>query len=111
MRLPWQQPADHHLRLAERARRGDREAFVALYRALYPPVARFVGRRVTCRADAEDAVARTFHRLLELRFGDGLRHAEIAALTGGTEVGVRQRLRRALAGLRATLAGAGGLAP
>jgi RNA polymerase sigma-70 factor (ECF subfamily) len=179
MRLPWQEPADHHARLAARARAGEAAAFVALYRELYGPVARFVARRVPARADAEDLVARTFHRfleglaafdpargsplalaiaiarnqvtdhrrarlahqpeaaaltapddapdpeaqlarrealravaalldglppatreLLELRFGDGLSHAEIAALTGGSVAAVRQRLSRALRALR-----------
>jgi RNA polymerase sigma-70 factor (ECF subfamily) len=179
MRLPWHEPAEQHARLAARARAGDAAAFVALYRELYPPVARFVARRVPARADAEDLVARTFHRfleglaafdpargsplalalamarsqvadhrraraphapeaaaleaadeapdpearlaraetlravadllqglppatreLLELRFGDGLTHAEIAALTGGTVVAIRQRLSRALRALR-----------
>lgn len=186
MRLPWIQPASRHARLAARARAGDRAAFVALYRELYPPVARFVARRVASTADAEDVVARTFHRflealpaldaargtplalalgiarnavidqrraarpagpleeaggladpatgpdeallererleavarlldglpgetrrLLELRFGDGLRHAEIAALTGGSEAAVRQRLHRSLRDLRAALAASG----
>jgi len=65
MRRPFEQPAAHHARLARRAAAGDRAAFVELYRTLYPPVARFVARRVPARADAEDVVARTFHRLLE----------------------------------------------
>jgi RNA polymerase sigma-70 factor (ECF subfamily) len=38
---------------------------VSLYRALHGDVTRFVGRRVASRAEAEDAVAATFHRLLE----------------------------------------------
>jgi RNA polymerase sigma-70 factor (ECF subfamily) len=185
MRRPWESSAGHHARLAERAQAGDREAFVALYRALYPPVAAFVGRRVRAAADTEDAVAQTFHkllealprldarqgtvlgytlaiarnavtdlhraregspsvdadaaapepvsaevpadaalearqerdaldlavaalgpeerRLLEWRFGDGLRHAEIAALTGAREAAVKQRLSRLLRTLRETL--------
>ena len=183
MRRPWESSAAHHARLAGRAAAGDREAFVALYRALYPAVSAFVGRRVRSTADADDAVAQTFHRLLEalprldarqgtvlgyalgiarnavtdlhrargaqagpdgdpaapgpgpdavleahqasraldaavaalsdeerrllqLRFGDGLRHAEIAALLGAREAAVKQRLSRLLRGLRATL-GAG----
>jgi RNA polymerase sigma-70 factor (ECF subfamily) len=65
MRLPFEVPAAHHHRLARRAVRGDRGAFVELYRALYPPVARYVAGRVASAADAEDVVARTFHRLLE----------------------------------------------
>ncbi len=189
MRRPFEPHAAHHHRLARRAAGGDRGAFVELYRALYPPVARFVACRVASSADAEDLVARTFHRLLEsldtldaargtvlgwclatarnlatdlgradrlrpggaaalgaeaaeavpdrvvdaqgrlesderlqalarvleglpaetrelieLRFGDGLSAAEIAALTGGSEVAVRKRLSRALATLREALA-------
>jgi RNA polymerase sigma-70 factor (ECF subfamily) len=188
MRRPWESSNDLHARLARRAAGGDQAAFVALYRALYPPVARFVGRRVRTPADAEDAVAQTFHRLLEalprldaargsilgyalatarhavadqgrlrrntagaggageaevvdagpdplalleagrshralaealsalppearrlleLRYGDGLRHAEIAALTGANEAAVKQRLSRLLRGLRGVLAGGG----
>ncbi|MFL5397489.1 MAG: RNA polymerase sigma factor [Myxococcales bacterium] len=51
-------------KLLLRAARGDREAFRALYQDLYDPVARFVGRRVRHREDAEDVVSRTFERLL-----------------------------------------------
>ncbi len=40
--------------------------------------------------------------LVSLRFGDGLRHAEIAALLGLSEAAVRQRLSRAVRELRAT---------
>ncbi len=47
-----------------------------------------------------DALPAAVREMLELRFGDGLRHAEIAALTGSTEAAVRQRLSRALRGLR-----------
>src|SRR3954469_7889863 len=61
MRLPWRARED---RLLLRARRGDREAFRALYRELYDPVAGFVGRRVRQREDAEDVISRTFERLL-----------------------------------------------
>jgi len=64
MRLFWPAPARRKDRLLLRARRGDREAFRALYRELYDPVARFVGRRVQHREDAEDVVSRTFERLL-----------------------------------------------
>lgn len=72
MRLPWPIREARLARLAARAGQGDRAAVVALYRALEPDVARFVGRRVATRADAEDAVAATFHRLLEsLRRLDG----------------------------------------
>jgi RNA polymerase sigma-70 factor (ECF subfamily) len=184
MRRPFEPHGAHHHRLARRAAGGDRGAFVELYRALYPPVARFVACRVGASADTEDVVARTFHRLLEslagldaergtvlawclatarnlatdlgranrlrpdgaaaleaqpdravdaqgrleaderlqalarvldglpaetrelieLRFGDGLSHAEIAALTGASEAAVRKRLSRALAALRQALA-------
>lgn len=166
--------------LARRARAGDREAFRRLYRALYPVVSGFVGRRVRNPEDAEDLVSRSFHRLLEridrfdprrgnvrmfvlgiarnavidqrraarshvpveplaealadpaqgalegvlrdeearavrewlaalpeevremfaLRFGDGLRHAEIAWLTGASEAAVKQRFSRALKDLK-----------
>src|SRR5256885_12976192 len=57
-------PARRNDRLLLRARRGDREAFRALYRQMYDPVARFVGRRVRQREDAEDVISRTFERLL-----------------------------------------------
>jgi RNA polymerase sigma-70 factor, ECF subfamily len=186
MRRPWESTVRFHARLARRAAAGDRDAFVALYRDLYPEVTRFVGRRAASAADAEDAVGQTFHRLLEalprldaargsvlgyalttarnaladqgrgrraergpgsgeaaepadahpgplellesrrdraalaevvaalppesrqlleLRFGDGLRHAEIAALTGANEAAVKQRLSRLLRSLRGTLDG------
>ena len=63
MRLFW--PArPRHDRLLLRARRGEREAFRALYGELYDPVARFVGRRVQNREDADDVISRTFERLL-----------------------------------------------
>jgi RNA polymerase sigma-70 factor (ECF subfamily) len=65
LRLPWPIREARLARLASRAGGGDRAAVVALYRALQPDVARFVGRRVAARADAEDAVSATFHRLLE----------------------------------------------
>jgi RNA polymerase sigma-70 factor (ECF subfamily) len=63
MRLFWP-TRPRHDRLLLRARRGEREAFRALYREIYGPVARFVGRRVQRREDAEDVVSRTFERLL-----------------------------------------------
>lgn len=52
-------------RLTRRAQRGDREAFRSLYRALYPRVTRFIGRRVSSRADAEDLAAQVFERFLQ----------------------------------------------
>ncbi len=64
MELPWSAAA----RLARdlrRARAGDREAFAGLYRALYPTVLAFVARRCPQPADRDDAVSRTFHRMLE----------------------------------------------
>jgi RNA polymerase sigma-70 factor (ECF subfamily) len=188
MRRPWETTHRYHARLAGRAAAGEPAAFVTLYRDLYPEVAHFVGRRARTAADAEDAVAQTFHRLLEalprldpargsilgyalttarhaladqgrsrraggdpagpeadrepvdagpgphellearhaqaalaeavaalpaesqhllaLRFGDGLRHAEIAALTGANEAAVKQRLSRLIRALREEL-GAG----
>lgn len=51
--------------LARRAGRGDREAFRHLYHALHPVVAGYVARRVPRHEDAEDVVARVFHRLLD----------------------------------------------
>ena len=65
MRLPWPIREARLARLAARAGKGDRAAVVSLYRALHPDVSRFVGRRVASRAEAEDAVAATFQRLLE----------------------------------------------
>lgn len=43
--------------------------------------------------------------LIALRFGDDLSWREIAAVTGGTDVAVRQRVSRALRELRGSLAG------
>lgn len=66
MNLPWpfrrEDPLDA---LLGRARGGDERALVELYEALYPRVFSFVARRTRSREDAEDAVSRTFHRLLE----------------------------------------------
>ena len=55
--------------LLEAARRGDRGAFRSVYVALYDPVVRFVALRVGRGHDAEEIVARVFHRVLE-RLGD-----------------------------------------
>jgi RNA polymerase sigma-70 factor (ECF subfamily) len=63
--LLWPAPDARATRLLRRAREGDREAFRAAYRELYPRVAAFVGRRCEKREDREDLIARTFHRLLE----------------------------------------------
>lgn len=64
---------DRATRLASRAARGDARAFRELYRELHPTVARFVGRRVATSADADDLVARVFHKLVENveRFDEG----------------------------------------
>jgi len=48
-----------------RSRSGDERAFRALYRSLYEPVAGYVARRIHDADDAEDVIARIFHRLLD----------------------------------------------
>ncbi|HEY8379575.1 MAG TPA: sigma-70 family RNA polymerase sigma factor [Nannocystis sp.] len=182
MQLPWPLRDELHARRLARAREGDAAAFRALYRDLYPEVARFVARRIRGRADAEDLTARVFvafvekldqydrtrgsvrawlfafarnavidhlravrpsaspevldllpgdgpgpeggllqqeergrlaalvrelppetRELLALRFGDGLRHREIAAVLGLQEATVKQRVSRAVRDLRARL--------
>jgi RNA polymerase sigma-70 factor (ECF subfamily) len=62
--MPWPQ-RDRASSLAERAARGDRVAFRELYRDLHPVVSRFVRRRVSSAADAEDLVSKVFHKLVE----------------------------------------------
>ncbi len=52
-------------RQAQRAARGDREAFRQLYRVLHPVVWGYVSRRITAQADVEDLVSRTFTRVVE----------------------------------------------
>ncbi|HRI07800.1 MAG TPA: sigma-70 family RNA polymerase sigma factor, partial [Nannocystaceae bacterium] len=186
MSLPWILRAPLLTRRAVAARDGDAAAMRALYRELHPEVARFVGRRVSNHADAEDLVARVFmvvvqrlgdfdperggvrawvltiarnavidhfrrsrpavaldavgealpavddplgellererleellehldrldaeapqtRELLVLRYADGLRHREIAALVGLSEAAVKQRLSRAIRELRGRLA-------
>lgn len=52
-------------RLAEKASRGDAEAFRRLYRGLHPIVWRYVSRRIGSEADVEDLVARVFERTVE----------------------------------------------
>ncbi|WP_224366268.1 RNA polymerase sigma factor [Hyalangium versicolor] len=52
-------------RLLLRSQRGDRDAFRELYRALYEPVSRYLRRRVSHPAEAEDLVGQVFLRLLE----------------------------------------------
>ncbi|MBF5041816.1 sigma-70 family RNA polymerase sigma factor [Aggregicoccus sp. 17bor-14] len=63
--LPWPLRDAWLSRLVVRAQRGDREAFRALYQALYAPVSGYVRRRVPARADAEDVIGQVFFRLLE----------------------------------------------
>ena len=178
--LPWPLRDAWLSRLVLRSQRGDREAFRDLYRALYGPVSRYVRRRVSSAAEAEELVSQVFFRLLEslerieprkgsvlayalsmarnalvdetraragrapeeaamalpdtavgplerllgeeearrlgvelarlpaqtrellmLRFGDGLRFAEIAQVLGLSEAAVRQRTSRAVRELRA----------
>ena len=186
MSFLWPSYDDRLRELCARARDGDRDAFRALYGELYGPVAKYVARRVGRREDAEDLVAKIFHKLLErlpdidkergsvrmfvlamarnavidhartrrgdvpidvaeglladeagtpldallreedlrglravllelpddtremlaLRYGDGLRHAEIAELYGINEAAVKQRFSRALRALRERLSGA-----
>ncbi|HXX31708.1 MAG TPA: sigma-70 family RNA polymerase sigma factor [Myxococcaceae bacterium] len=64
MDLPWPSPLRREDRWLERARSGDRGAFVRLYRSLYPPLYRFVARRVARPEDAEDVVGRLFEMLV-----------------------------------------------
>jgi RNA polymerase sigma-70 factor (ECF subfamily) len=178
--LPWPLRDAWLSRLVVRSQRGDREAFRELYRALYPPVSRYLRRRVPNVADAEELENQVFFRLLEslerlesrrgsvlayalsmarnalvdevrrragqvpeeaavavpdlqagplerllgqedtervrtelarlpaetrellmLRFGDGLRFAEVAQVLGLSEAAVRQRTSRAVRELRA----------
>jgi RNA polymerase sigma-70 factor, ECF subfamily len=63
--LPWPLRDAWLSRLVVRAQRGDREAFRALYQALYAPVSRYVRRRVARPADAEDVIGQVFFRLRE----------------------------------------------
>lgn len=183
MSFLWPSYDDRLRELCARARAGDRDAFRALYAELYGPVAKFVARRIGRREDAEDLVAKIFHKLLErlpeidqargsvrmfvlsmarnavidhvrtrrgavpiedvllvdeagtpldallreedlrdlravllelpddtremlaLRYGDGLRHGEIAELYGINVAAVKQRFSRALRALRERLRG------
>jgi RNA polymerase sigma-70 factor (ECF subfamily) len=187
MSFLWPSYDDRLRELCARARAGDRDAFRALYAELYGPVAKFVARRVGRREDAEDLVAKIFHKLLErlpdidsdrgsvrmfviamarnavidhvrtrrgdvpiddaqalladeagtpldallreedlrdlravllelpddtremlaLRYGDGLRHGEIAEMYGINVAAVKQRFSRALRALRERLARGG----
>jgi RNA polymerase sigma-70 factor, ECF subfamily len=63
--LPWPLREVWLSRQVIRSQRGDREAFRDLYRALYEPVSRYIRRRVSSTADAEDLVGQVFFRLLE----------------------------------------------
>lgn len=182
MHLPWPIRDPLLARRALAARGGDAAAMRSLYRELHPEVARFVGRRIRSRADAEDLVSRVFFTLVErlgdfdpargslrawvlriarnavidhvrgrrihvdvdaigellpgdgdplgallererlgdlvgqlgaqppeiqemlaLRYGDGLRHKEIAELLGLSEAAVKQRMSRAIRALRSRL--------
>lgn len=60
--FPWPNAS---VRLVRRAAGGDARAFRALYRDLHPVVHGFVARRIADGADAEDLVAKVFHRMLE----------------------------------------------
>jgi RNA polymerase sigma-70 factor (ECF subfamily) len=62
---PWPTADRRATHLLRRAREGNRDAFRAAYRELYPRVAAYAARRCRRREDAEDLVARTFHKLLE----------------------------------------------
>jgi RNA polymerase sigma-70 factor, ECF subfamily len=64
MDLPWPSPLRREDRWLERARSGDRDAFVRLYRSLYPALFAFVARRTARREDAEDVVAQVFEMLV-----------------------------------------------
>jgi RNA polymerase sigma-70 factor, ECF subfamily len=64
-RLPWPLRDAWLSRLVVRSQRGDREAFRDLYRALYGPVSRYLRRRVSSAADAEELAGQVFFRLLE----------------------------------------------
>ncbi|MBK8262334.1 MAG: sigma-70 family RNA polymerase sigma factor [Nannocystis sp.] len=182
MRLPWLIRDPLLARRAAAAQAGDAAAMRDLYRQLYPELARFVGRRIRARADAEELVARVFlvlverladfdpqrgslrawlfriarnaiidhvraskplaepsaldglraddadplahllererlsqlsqrldelepelRELLALRYGDGLRHREIAELLDLNEAAVKQRISRAIRALRRQL--------
>lgn len=89
MSFLWPSYDDRLRELCERARGGDRDAFRALYGELYGPVARYVSRRVARPADAEDLVARVFHRLLE-------RLPEIDASRGSVRMFVLAMARNAV---------------
>lgn len=65
MAFAWPFSRDPLPRLVTRARAGDSRAFGELFEALHPRVWAFAARRCGSGADAEDVVARTFHRLLE----------------------------------------------
>jgi len=54
-----------HARLLASARRGDADAFRALYREVYPPVWTYLARRVPLRQDAEDLVSEVLFAFVE----------------------------------------------
>ncbi len=63
--------------------------------------------RLRALARVLEALPAPTRELIELRFGDGLKHAEIAALQGVSEAAVKQRTSRALRELRAALTALG----
>lgn len=89
MSLLWPSRDERMGELCERARRGDRKAFRALYGELYEPVMTYVGRRVRSREDAEDLTARVFMRLLE-------RFPEIDTKKGSIQMFVTAMARNAV---------------
>ncbi len=57
--------ARRHARWLRRTSRGDVRAFRRLYAELYPPLERYVARRVSDDADRDDLVATCFERMLD----------------------------------------------
>ncbi|HWB75167.1 MAG TPA: sigma-70 family RNA polymerase sigma factor [Nannocystaceae bacterium] len=60
--ISWLDRANRH---ARRAAEGDARAFAKLYRGLHPLVHGYVARRIANDSDAEDLVAKVFHRIVE----------------------------------------------
>ncbi len=78
------------------------EAAAAIPDAGAGPLERLLGEEDTARVRAELArLPAETRELLLLRFGDGLRFAEVAQLMGLSEAAVRQRTSRAVRELRA----------
>jgi len=87
-----------------RGRRGQvpEEAAAAIPDAGAGPLERLLGEEDAARVRAELArLPAETRELLMLRFGDGLRFAEVAQLMGLSEAAVRQRTSRAVRELRA----------